>query len=76
MKQKNIRIIITAIEALVILAGIVVINIMGFNKELRFSQSQSIDIYIEQEVDKDKVKTIVNDVFINLYSLNHVIFTA
>ena len=33
MKQKNIRIIITAIEVLVILAGIVVINIMGFNKE-------------------------------------------
>ena len=62
MKQKNIRIIITAIEALVILAGIVVINIMGFNKELRFSQSQSIDIYIKQEVDKDKVKNIVNDV--------------
>ena len=62
MKQKNIRIIITAIEVLVILAGIVVINIMGFNKELRFSQSQSIDVYIEQEVDKDKVKSIVNDV--------------
>ena len=62
MKQKNIRIIITAIEVLVILAGIVVINIMGFNKELRFSQSQRIDVYIEQEVDKDKVKSIVNDV--------------
>ena len=62
MKQKNIRIIITAIEVLVILAGIVVINIIGFNKELRFSQSQSIDVYIEQEVDKDKVKSIVNDV--------------
>ena len=62
MKQKNIRIIITAIEVLVILAGIVVINIMGFNKELRFSQSQSIDVYIEQEVDKDKLKSIENDV--------------
>jgi len=62
MKQRNIKIIVIAIEALVILAGIVIINIMGFNKELRFSQSETIDVYIEQEADKDKVKNIVNDV--------------
>ena len=60
MKQRNIKIIVIAIEALVILAGIVIINIMGFNKELRFSQSERIDVYIENEADKAKVKSIVN----------------
>lgn len=62
MKQRNIKIIVIAIEALVILAGIVIINIMGFNKELRFSQSERIDVYIENEADKAKVKSIVNEV--------------
>ena len=65
MKQRNIKIIVIAIEALVILAGIVIINIMGFNKELRFSQSERIDIYVENEVDKAKVKSIVNEVLGN-----------
>ena len=36
MKQKNIKIIISAIIALIILAGIVVVNIWGFNKELQY----------------------------------------
>ena len=35
---------------------------MGFNKELRFSQSERIDVYIENEADKAKVKSIVNEV--------------
>ena len=65
MKQRNIKIIVIAIEALVILAGIVIINIMGFNKELRFSQSERIDVYIENEADKAKVKSIVNEVLGN-----------
>lgn len=65
MKQRNIKIIVIAIEALVILAGIVIINIMGFNKELKFSQSERIDIYVENEVDKAKVKSIVNEVLGN-----------
>lgn len=62
MKQKNKKIIAIAIIALIILAGIVVVNIWGFNKELRFSQSQSIEIYIGQKVDKTKVKSIANEV--------------
>ena len=65
MKQRNIKIIVIAIEALVILAGIVIINIMGFNKELIFSQSERIDVYIENEADKAKVKSIVNEVLGN-----------
>lgn len=62
MKQKNKIIIATAIIALIILAGIVVVNIWGFNKELRFAQSQKIDIYVEQQVDTNKIKEIANEV--------------
>ena len=61
MKQKNIKIISTAIIALIILAGIVVVGIYGFKKELRFEQSQSIDVYVGQSVDESKVKGIVHD---------------
>lgn len=61
MKQKYIKIIAVIIEILIIIAGIIVVSILGFNKELRFSQSQSIDVYVEQEVDRDKIKDIVND---------------
>ena len=35
MKNKNIKIIVIAIMTLVILAGIVVTGILGFNKELK-----------------------------------------
>lgn len=62
MKQKNKKIIAIAVLALVILIGIVVVNIWGFHKELRFEQSQSIDVYIAQEVDKDKIKDIADEV--------------
>ena len=62
MKQKNKIIIASSIIALIILAGIVVVGIWGFNKELRFAQSQKIDIYVEQQVDTDKIKTIANEV--------------
>ena len=61
MKQKNIKIISIAIVALVILIGIVVVGIWGFNKELRFEQSQSIDVYVEQSIDETKIKEIVHD---------------
>jgi len=62
MKQNNKKIIAIAVIALVILAGIVVVGIYGFNKELRFSQSQRIDIYVEQQVDEEKVKNIADEV--------------
>lgn len=62
MKQRNKIIIVSSIIALIILAGIVVVNIWGFNKELKFVQGQRIDIYVEQQVDKDKVKPIVEEV--------------
>ena len=62
MKQKNKIIIASSIIALIILAGIVVVGIWGFNKELRFAQSQSVDIYVEQEVDASQIKRIAEEV--------------
>ena len=61
MKQKNIKIIISAIIALIILAGIVVVNIWGFNKELQYENGKSIEIYLEQKADIAKIKDIVNN---------------
>ncbi len=66
MKQlinKNKKLCIIAIIAIVIIIiGIIVIATKGFNKELKYSQTQSIDIYVEQEVDRDKIKDIANEV--------------
>ena len=73
MKQKNVKIIIISIMTLIILAGIVVTGIYGFNKELKYSQSQSIDVYIEQEADVAKIKEIVNE---NLGNSNNMVQTV
>lgn len=63
MNQKNKKIIICAIIALIILAGIVVVGVWGFNKDLAFEQSQRIDIDIEQQIqDESKIKEIANEV--------------
>ena len=73
MKQKNIKIVVISIMTLVILAGIVVTGIYGFNKELKYSKSQSIDVYIEQEADVSKIKEIVNE---NLNNSNNMVQTV
>ena len=62
MKQKNKIIITCSVIALIIIAGIVAVYMWGFNKELRFSQTQKIDIYVEQKVDRNKIKEIANEV--------------
>ena len=61
MKKKNIKIIAIAIMSLVILAGIVVVGIFGFNKELRYGQGQVINVYVEQMVDVTSIKKLVNE---------------
>ena len=61
MKKKNIKIIAIAIMSLVILAGIVVVGIFGFNKELRYGQGQVINVYVEQMVDATNIKKLVNE---------------
>lgn len=63
MKQGNKKIIIiSVIVALIIIAGILAITQWGFYKELKYEQSQKIDIYIEKEFDENKIKEIVNEV--------------
>ena len=47
--------------SLVILAGIVVVGIFGFNKELRYGQGQVINVYVEQMVDVTNIKKLVNE---------------
>jgi len=62
MNQKNKKIIIGAIIALIIIAGIATVATWGFNKELRFEQGQRIDILVEQKVDETKIKSIAEEV--------------
>ena len=63
MNQKNKKNIIFAIIALIILAGIITVNVWGFNKDLAFVQSQRIDIDVEQQIkDESKIKEIANEV--------------
>ena len=63
MKQENKKnIIISVIVALIIIAGILAITQWGFHKELKYEQSQKIDIYIEKEFDENKIKEIANEV--------------
>jgi len=62
MNQKNKNIIIGAIIALIIIAGIAVVCVGGFNKDLRFEQGQRIDILVEQKVDEAKIKSIADEV--------------
>lgn len=59
--ENNKKICAVAIIILIIV-GIVVTATVGFNKELRYQQAQSIDIYIEQEFDNNKIKEISNEV--------------
>lgn len=63
MKQgMNKNIYILAITIIIILVGIIVTATLGFNKELRFSESQKIDIYIYHKVNVNKIKDIANEV--------------
>lgn len=63
MKQNIKKIIIGAIIALIILAGILAVKVWGFNKELAFAQSQKIDIFVEHKIeDEAKIKEIANEV--------------
>ena len=61
LTEKNKKI-ITSIIIAIILIGIVVTVALGFNKELKYKNSQRIDISIETEVDRKKVKEIANEV--------------
>ena len=60
--EKNKKILAIVIICLIILAGIIVTIVLGFNKELKYAQSQSINVYIEQQVDRNKIQDIANEI--------------
>ena len=60
MKKRNV--IILAIAMIIIIAGVIVTFTIGFNKQLRYQESQKIDIYVASEVDVKKIKDIANEV--------------
>ena len=65
LKKINKKILISAIIILIVIIGIIMTIILGFNKEDRFEQAQRIDVYIEEKVDLEKVKAKVNEVLGN-----------
>lgn len=65
LTEKNKKILMIIILALIILVGILMAIFLGFNKEARFEQSQRIDIYAEQKLDLEKVKEKVKEVLGN-----------
>ena len=60
MKRRNV--VTIAIALIIILIGIIMISTVGFNKELRYKESQKIDIYINNEVEIGKIKEITDEV--------------
>lgn len=64
-KMKNKNVIILAIAMIIVIAAIIVTSTIGFNKQLRYQDSQRIDIYVASEVDVNKVKNIANEVLGN-----------
>ena len=63
--EKNKKILIITILALIVLAGVLMTIFLGFNKEAKFEQAKRIDIYVEQKVDLEKVKEKVKEVLGN-----------
>lgn len=57
--------IILAIIMLIIIIGIILTCTIGLKKQLRFSDSQKIDIYVGEEIDINKIKDIANEVIGN-----------
>ena len=62
LTEKNKKIFTIAIIILIIAAGIIVTAVFVFNKELKYSQTQYIDVYVGQEIDQSKIKNIANEV--------------
>lgn len=48
--------------SIIIIIGIVMVVLFGFNKQLKYKQTQSVEIYIEQTFDYNKIKEIANEV--------------
>lgn len=54
--------ILSIIIAIIIIAGIIVIAIKGFNFDLKYEKSQKVELYLEQEFNISDIKTITDEV--------------
>ena len=62
IKSKQLKIILII---LVILAGIVMIAVKGFNFDLKYQDTQRVELYLQTEFNNADIKQITNDVFGN-----------
>ena len=60
-KQK----ILIVIIALIIIAGIIITATVGLNFDLRYQESQKIELYLEQDFEISDIKAITDEVFPN-----------
>lgn len=62
IKSKQLRIILIA---LIIIAGIVMIAVKGFNFDLKYQDTQKVELYLQTEFNIGDIKQITNEVFGN-----------
>lgn len=55
--------ILSVILVLIVIAGVIVAAVKGFNVEKRYRANQQMTIYIGEEIELEKVKTILNETF-------------
>ena len=62
IKSKQLKIILIA---LVIIAGIVIIAVEGFNFDLKYQDTQRVELYLKTEFNIADIRQITNEVFGN-----------
>jgi preprotein translocase subunit SecF len=64
MKQlTTVKKIICILMALIIISGIIVVAVKGFNVELKYRQHQKIELNIGEKVELSKIQKVANEVF-------------
>ena len=53
----------TIVIILIILAGIIMVAVKGFNFDLKYKNAQSVELYLQKEFNDDDIKSITNEVF-------------
>ena len=62
IKSKQLKIILIA---LVIIAGIVMIVVKGFNFDLKYQDTQRVELYLQTQFEISDIKQITNEIFGN-----------
>ncbi len=62
IKSKQLKIVLIV---LIIIAGIAMIAVKGFNFDLKYQDTQSVELYLETEFNISDIKQITNEVFGN-----------